>query len=115
MFNQETLRPVVDRIVANFHPNRIILFGSFARGEADDGSDLDLLVIENEVENRGQEMLKLYRTIGHIGVGVDVLVYSEREVERRGQVPGTVIYHALRQGKVLYDILQPHASHASER
>ena len=53
--------------------------------------------------DRGQEMLKLYRSIGHIGVVVDVLVYSEHEVARRGQVPGTVVHQALLEGKVLYD------------
>jgi predicted nucleotidyltransferase len=99
----ETIQAAVERIVAAAHPSKVILFGSYARGDADAGSDLDLMVVENEVSDKGQEMLKLYRTVGHIGIGVDLLVYSEKEIERRGQVPGTVIYHALREGKVLYD------------
>ncbi len=99
----ETIRAAVERIVVATHPSKVILFGSYARGDADAGSDLDLMVVESEVLDRGQEMLKLYRTVGYIGVGVDLLVYSEKEMERRGQVPGTVIYHALREGKVLYD------------
>lgn len=99
----ETIQAAVERIVGAAHPNKIILFGSYARGDADAGSDLDLIVVESEVRDRGMEMLKLYRTVGYIGVGVDLLVYSEKEMERRGQVPGTVIYHALREGKVLYD------------
>jgi predicted nucleotidyltransferase len=103
MLPPETIQSVVDRIADSAHPNRIILFGSYARGDADDGSDLDLLVVETEVEDKGREMLKLYRCIGYIGVGVDVLVYSEAEVARRGQVPGTLIHDALREGKVLYD------------
>lgn len=103
MLHSEALQSAVERIVAGTHPSRIILFGSYARGDADEGSDLDLLVVEREVLDRGREMLKLYRSIGYIGVGVDVLVYSEREVARRGQVPGTVIHQALLEGKVLYD------------
>ncbi len=99
----ETIRAVVERIVAASYPSKIILFGSYARGDADADSDLDLMVVESEVLDKGQEMLKLYRTVGYIGVGVDLLVYSEKEIERRGQVPGTVIFHALREGKVLYD------------
>lgn len=98
-----SIHAAVERIVAAAHPNKIILFGSYARGDADAGSDLDLLVVENEVQDKGREMLKLYRTVGYIGVGVDLLVYSEKEMARRGQVSGTVIYHALREGKVLYD------------
>jgi uncharacterized protein len=103
MLHAEALQSAVERIVASAHPSRIILFGSYARGDADEGSDLDLLVVEREVLDRSQEMLKLYRSIGYIGVGVDVLVYSEHEMARRGQVPGTVIHHALQEGKVLYD------------
>lgn len=99
----ENLQAAVGRIVATSHPSKVILFGSYARGDADMGSDLDLMVVENEVLDKGQEMLKLYRTVGYIGIGVDLLVYSESEIERRGQIPGTVIYQALQEGKVLYD------------
>jgi hypothetical protein len=55
------------------------------------------------VENKPKEMVRLRRAIGGIGAGVDVLVYSEEEVAQRGQVPGTVIYWALREGEVVYD------------
>ena len=99
----ETIQAAVERIVAAVHPSKVILFGSYARGDADAGSDLDLMVVENEVLDKGQEMLKLYRTVGYIGVGVDLLVYSEKEMERRGHVSGTVIFHALHEGRVLYD------------
>jgi len=84
-------------------PLRIFVFGSYARGDADEGSDLDLLVIEREVPDKEGEYLKLHRAVGSIGVGVDVLVFSQEEFERRSQVLGTVPYWAKKEGKLLYD------------
>lgn len=84
-------------------PSQIILFGSYARGDADEGSDLDLLVIEREVTDKAAEYLKLHRAVGSLGVGVDVLVFSREEFERRSQVPGTLPYWAKREGKLVYD------------
>jgi predicted nucleotidyltransferase len=71
-------------------PARVMVFGSYARGDADEDSDLDLVVIEREVTDKAAEYLKLHRAIGLIGVGVDVLVFSVDEFARRSQVPGTV-------------------------
>lgn len=84
-------------------PARVMLFGSYARGDADDGSDLDLLVIEEDVPDKAAEYLKLHRAIGSMGVGVDVLVMSGEENARRSQVPGTVPYWAAKEGKLLHD------------
>jgi predicted nucleotidyltransferase len=80
-----------------------MVFGSYARGDADEGSDLDLLVVEKEVTDKASEYLKLHRAIGAIGVGVDVLICSQQEFERRCQVPGTVPYWANKEGKLLHD------------
>jgi predicted nucleotidyltransferase len=84
-------------------PARVMVFGSYARGDADEGSDLDLLVVEREVTDKAAEYLKLHRAIGLIGVGVDVLVCSQQEFDRRSQVPGTVPYWANKEGKLLHD------------
>ena len=79
------------------------MFGSYARGEADEGSALDFMVIDPHVENVGEEMVRLRAAVGDVGAGVDVLVYSEAEFERRSQVPGTVLYWAKKEGKMLYN------------
>lgn len=84
------------------HPDRIVLFGSHARGDADEGSDIDLLVIEPEVEDRAREMVRLRRVLRPLRVPFDVLVYSREEVERWGKQPGSALYWALKEGKVLY-------------
>ncbi len=84
-------------------PASVMLFGSYARGDADEGSDLDLLVIEHQVSDKAQEYLKLHRAIGFMGVGVDVLVMSGEEFARRSQVPGTLPYRAAKEGKLIHD------------
>ncbi len=89
--DEQKLQQVVQRIVAVAQPVRVILFGSYGRGDAGPDSDLDIMVIERRVDNRGEEMIRLRKAVGSIDVGADVLVYSETEYERRSQVPGTVL------------------------
>ena len=89
--------------VAASSPAQVLLFGSYARGDANPDSDLDLLVIEQQVADKAMEYLKLHRAVGHLGVGVDVIVISREEFERRRQVPGTVPYWAAKEGRLLYD------------
>jgi predicted nucleotidyltransferase len=103
MISSEQIQQAAERLVAEANPSKVILFGSYARGDATEDSDLDLMVIEQEVLNAGDEMIRLHRAVGDVGIGVDVLVYSDKEAYRRSQVPGTVLYRAFREGKVLYD------------
>ena len=104
MLAQQTILDAARRAAnAASSPASVMLFGSYARGDADDGSDLDLLVIERDVPDKAAEYLKLHRAIGSMGVGVDVLVMSGEEYARRSQVPGTVPYWAAKEGKLLHD------------
>jgi uncharacterized protein len=102
MMDEQALEQVIQRIVAVAEPSRVILFGSYGRGEATKDSDLDILVIQPQVQNRGEEMVRLRQAIGPVGVGVDILVYPEAEYKRRSQVPGTLPYWADKEGKIVY-------------
>ena len=84
-------------------PARVILFGSYARGTADEQSDADFLVIEREVHDAGAEMLRLNRALRPLGIAADVLVYSEAEVEQRRDWCSSAVYWAMREGRVLYE------------
>jgi predicted nucleotidyltransferase len=80
--------------------SRVILFGSHARGQAGEHSDLDFLVIEPEVEDVVQESVRLHRALQR-GVYADVIVRSEESVREWRDVYGTVINSALREGREL--------------
>jgi len=80
---------------------KVILFGSHARGEQRPDSDVDFLVIEPEVKNRGEEWSRLRRALGDVEFPVDIVVLDEEVARRRATVPGTMVYHALRDGQVI--------------
>ncbi len=79
----------------------VVLFGSHARGEARADSDVDFLVIEATVENRHKEWERLRRALKDFPAPVDIVVLDEKRAARRARVPGTMVHHALRDGRVL--------------
>jgi predicted nucleotidyltransferase len=103
MLSKKSLQNAISAIIDCVHPLKVILFGSYARQEADEGSDIDLLIIEEKTDNKGMEMVKIRNAIGDIGVGVDILVYTAKDVQDRGHLRGSVLYWALKEGKVLYE------------
>lgn len=80
---------------------RVILFGSHARGDAEPGSDLDLLVVEPDLKSRRAEFVRLREALGAMGVPIDLIVVSTEHAERWGPVPGTLMHEALRDGRVI--------------
>lgn len=65
------------------------------------------MVIEREVPDKAAEYMRLMEAVGSVapGVGLDLLIYPMGEYERRGQVPGTVLFEARVEGQVLHDAL----------
>lgn len=98
----DIIREAVTRLSADPRAQRVILFGSQARGDADAGSDIDLLVIEAEIPDRGAEMVRLRRLLRRLPAAFDVLVYTQAELDRWGKEPGSALYWALKEGKVLH-------------
>ena len=83
-------------------PLRVLVFGSYARGEAEPGSDLDLLVVLPEVERRRDAAVALRRALADLPVPKDVVVTSAAEAERRRGSPWHVVGLALREGREVY-------------
>jgi uncharacterized protein len=84
-------------------PATVIVFGSHARGEARGNSDVDFLVVEDEVPDQIKEYVRLRKAILGVGSAVDILVVSRAHAEARRLVPGSVIRAAFREGKVLVE------------
>ena len=103
MVDPGILSQVTQRLVDRFHPERIILFGSQARGTADRRSDVDLLVISRIGGDRRKLMLAMDRALRGFGIARDIVVLTPEEFERDRSIPGTVARPASIDGKVLYD------------
>ncbi len=107
MLNLRDVRSAADRLIAQAsQPVKVILFGSYASGNADEGSDLDLLVIQPVLPDpsyKAAEYLRLKKAVGRVGVGVDLILISQHDFDRRSQVPGTLPYWAKQEGKLLHD------------
>lgn len=103
MVAENILNEVTRRLVEQFAPTRIILFGSQARGTADERSDVDLLVVCPVAGRKRNLMVAMDRALGGLGIARDVIVLTPEEFERDRHIPGTVARPASLEGKILYD------------
>jgi predicted nucleotidyltransferase len=101
--SKEGIRELKNRLVREFHPKRIILFGSQARKSADERSDVDLLVICPIHGKRRTLMVAMDRAIKGLPIARDIIILTPDEFERDRHIPGTVARPAWREGKVLYE------------
>lgn len=101
---QALIREMTDRIVSRFDPERVILFGSHARGSAGPDSDVDLLVVLARIEgSRRQKTVEIRVALRGMGLAKDIVVRTPEELEQERNVPGTLGRAAEREGRVLYE------------
>lgn len=97
---------IVDKLVRGIvelvHPLRILLFGSAARGEMRQGSDLDVLVVVPEGSHRRHTAQLLYRQINGLGVPFDILVATPNDLEKHKDNIGLIYRTILREGREIY-------------
>jgi len=94
---------IVRRLAEGFSPERIILFGSHARGTGTPDSDIDLLVIKKVKGSRRKLAVEMDRALIGVNAPVDLIVLTPEEVARQRDQVGTVVRPAMREGKVVYE------------
>ncbi len=97
------LAEIVRCLVEAIDPDRIILFGSRARGDHRPDSDVDLMVVKTSNEPPGRRDVRAYRALSNLPIPKDLIWYTPQEVEEWASVRNHVISRALREGKVLYE------------
>jgi uncharacterized protein len=105
MVTEETIREAAKRLAEQFSPDRIILFGSCARGTADEYSDVDFLVITEAANgrNRHKIMAEMDRALWGLQIAKDIVVLTPDEFEEDREIPGTTARYVSKEGRLLYD------------
>ena len=100
---KDILNQVVQRIAERFRPEKIIVFGSYARGEVSRDSDLDLLVVMEVDGSCRRKANEIDLALADRTVPMDVIVVTPAQFDRQKDVVGTIVREAAREGKVLYE------------
>lgn len=101
--SKKTLMEIVRRIVEVAAPDRIILFGSAARGTMGPGSDLDVLVVKKGTYHPRELATRIYMNLYGIDHAIDIVVVTQEQVEKYRNSPYCVIGPAMQEGVVIYD------------
>lgn len=94
---------VVQKIAAEYDPEKIILFGSRAWGKPHKGSDVDFFIIKDTPVRRLERGVAVERIMMGSGIPIDALVYTPQEVARRVKMGDFIFNKILQKGKVLYE------------
>jgi uncharacterized protein len=103
MLTEDIKEQIKERLLAKFNPERIILFGSQARGTADKKSDIDLLIISDFTEDRFKLIRNMRLALLSIDYAFDVIVLTKQEFERDKKYPGNIARYASKEGILLYE------------
>ena len=100
---RDLLPTIRRRLVSRFRPERIIVFGSQARGDATPQSDLDLLVVVPEGTDIKSATRDMYEVLDDLPIAKDIVVATPADIDRFGNLVGTILQPALREGVTIYE------------
>jgi len=102
MINEQDIRQVAIQLGTAANANQVILFGSYARGDANENSDVDFMIIAESDLPRYKRSRELYKIFKPYPFGMDLIVYTPQEIEKAKKSPISFVSNVLREGKTLY-------------
>jgi uncharacterized protein len=99
---KKRLKPITEKLISEYDPDRIILFGSYGRKESDADSDIDLLIIKETPELPLKRQIEVERILSDRVVPLDILVYTPAEVRLLYRIGSPFMEEVMRKGKVLF-------------
>jgi predicted nucleotidyltransferase len=102
MISDEQLESFADRILEIVGPMKIVLFGSYASGEATEDSDVDILLVCDSDKPKHRRIQEIRRALRPLPFPVDILVYTPEEIRRYENEEGTFVHHVLTTGRVMH-------------
>ncbi len=103
MISKDKISEIVEKIASGYNPDKIILFGSYAIGNPDENSDLDLFVIKKSDKPRPQRIVKVRKMLYGSMIPIDLIVYTPEEIEANKDNKYSFVYEVLNTGKILYE------------
>lgn len=99
----EKINLILQQLINKYHPNKVILFGSYASGLFNEDSDLDFLIIKRDVPVDGiDRRWQLRKMVDTGGIPVDFLVVTPNEVRKRLQMNDPFLKNIIDEGKIMY-------------
>lgn len=99
---EQKIDRLLGRIIEGLKPDRVLIFGSYARGEAGPDSDLDILIIRDSDERPVVRRRKALILLKGSGVPKDIFILTPGEFEESKDLVGTIAYEANHYGKIVY-------------
>lgn len=99
----EEVRNIAEQLIREYKPQKVILFGSLAKGSPGAGTDIDLFIIKEDIPNLGVDRIRELERLIKYRLATDFIIYKPDEVEQRLKMGDPFIKGIFKEGKVIYE------------
>ncbi|MEK9165653.1 MAG: nucleotidyltransferase domain-containing protein [Patescibacteria group bacterium] len=98
---QNLIAQIVERLKKRYNPEKVILFGSYAKGLNDENSDMDFFIVKNTKKNMIERLREVSALFLDRRIGMDFVIYTPEELRQRIQMNDVFVQDILKEGKIL--------------